>query len=463
MKKKSIFAALLAAALCLGLLAGCGGTPTGSNGDSGTSIPGSASTQPTPPVVTPSTNLKKPPQPDQILSDANQSKDIERPSGVSFTACEVIKRQSNAEDKEDIVYCTLTAENSFYRTQRQYRLLYNFYDEGGWILDEATPENEDEWTEAYLDAAGNDILDDIIWLDWINFALIERPENMTYICQADGVHYMCHQLTLLDTASLSVWDHNGGIVLSDLSNFSHVTIRDIFKTSDGALRFVISGKMKGQTEVNEFYWLLNAETMILSDFNGYSSMNQSSLLPEGDSKLLVMSMDKQTGKYLYGTVDENGAVVIPVKYESAKDIPGYTVVEGSTKENPAAATDGILEVYKQVFQEQEQMILSYGDVVSGTREPILPVEHDAAYIDFDMYLISVFSQCRNGDYTFRFYDVDGNCRSPEFTAFGQYNENKIILYQGRYGILPQIVTPEEQSYFWKMHTRGREVDRGNTT
>ncbi len=150
--KRQSFITLLAAILLLGLLAGCSGNGAGDT--AGLEDPVKASTK-----------LDRPPQEKQILSDVNQSKYVELPSGSIFTSCEIIKWQSNTESKEDIVYCALTAQNSFYRSERQYRLLYNFYDGGGWILDGATAENKNEWTEAYLDTAGNDILGDMLWLN----------------------------------------------------------------------------------------------------------------------------------------------------------------------------------------------------------------------------------------------------------------------------------------------------------
>lgn len=150
--RRHYFTLLLAAALLIGLLAGCGGNGAGST---------ATSEEP----VKASTKLDKPPKEAQILSDVNRSKDLAQ-SGVStFTGCEIVKRQSNPEHKEDIVYCKLIAETSFLRAERQYKPLYNFYDEGGWILDTVTPEREDEWTEDYLAANGRPILESMIWLN----------------------------------------------------------------------------------------------------------------------------------------------------------------------------------------------------------------------------------------------------------------------------------------------------------
>ncbi len=46
---------------------------------------------------------------------------------------EIEKRQTN--EKDDTVYCTITMENDEYRYVGDYILYYNYYDKGGWILD----------------------------------------------------------------------------------------------------------------------------------------------------------------------------------------------------------------------------------------------------------------------------------------------------------------------------------------
>lgn len=44
------------------------------------------------------------------------------------------KRQTN--EKEDLVYCTVKLKNAYYRCTKYLQLCYNYYDEGGWILDD---------------------------------------------------------------------------------------------------------------------------------------------------------------------------------------------------------------------------------------------------------------------------------------------------------------------------------------
>ncbi|MBE6796719.1 MAG: hypothetical protein E7531_00050 [Ruminococcaceae bacterium] len=57
-------------------------------------------------------------------------------SSYKVDSVEIDKRQTNVEDKEDIVYCNVGISNEYYQTELQIKLVYNYYDDGGWILDE---------------------------------------------------------------------------------------------------------------------------------------------------------------------------------------------------------------------------------------------------------------------------------------------------------------------------------------
>ena len=73
------------------------------------------------------------------MADVNSYQYSALPESSTITGLEIVKRQTNPEDKEDIIFCRLTGpESGFMYVQYYVRLLYNFYDEGGWILDEMT-------------------------------------------------------------------------------------------------------------------------------------------------------------------------------------------------------------------------------------------------------------------------------------------------------------------------------------
>lgn len=50
------------------------------------------------------------------------------------------KRQTN--EKDDTVYCTVTMEDDWYQCSAEYVLIYNYYDQGGWILDDYYAEDQ---------------------------------------------------------------------------------------------------------------------------------------------------------------------------------------------------------------------------------------------------------------------------------------------------------------------------------
>lgn len=58
---------------------------------------------------------------------------------------ETIKRNTDKENKNDVIYVEVIAANSSVECHMQYQLVYNYYTEGGWILDECIPENTDDW------------------------------------------------------------------------------------------------------------------------------------------------------------------------------------------------------------------------------------------------------------------------------------------------------------------------------
>ena len=54
----------------------------------------------------------------------------------------LLKRQTNLENKEDIVYYDVIVKNDYFQISNTYKLLYHYYDEGGWILDDSVLESK---------------------------------------------------------------------------------------------------------------------------------------------------------------------------------------------------------------------------------------------------------------------------------------------------------------------------------
>lgn len=63
-------------------------------------------------------------------------------SPYQYVESKLQKRQTNREDKEDIIYYDVKIKNEYFEIISTYKLTYNYYDEGGWILEETELEDE---------------------------------------------------------------------------------------------------------------------------------------------------------------------------------------------------------------------------------------------------------------------------------------------------------------------------------
>lgn len=79
----------------------------------------------------------------EIMADLQEKGVIADNPGAKITALEILKRQTNAEDKQDIVYVTIQAEADTAKYVRSYQVEYGLYDEG-WVLDNVSCFEEGE-------------------------------------------------------------------------------------------------------------------------------------------------------------------------------------------------------------------------------------------------------------------------------------------------------------------------------
>lgn len=429
MKAHTVPAALLGCTLCLSLLAGCGGPSGGSAPQPEASAPALVSTW-----------LDVPPKEGQILADLNNWEEAALPDQMPYTGCEVIKRQSNPEDKEDIVYCSVTGGEQFRQFTRQYQLLYIFYDEGGWILEEVTPYREEDWQELYLDAEGNDIMESIIWLDSFS------PSDLTvskYLGEVNGCHYLCVREGYDTTV---VYDHTGFPVMRmTLSNPTQIS--DISLAPDGTFRF-IQWITSDPSTYEHSYLLLDERGNRISQAYDY-------IRPaEGIPGSFVV---KQDG--LYGLMDSSGTLTTDITYTDRYDLlpverpsppADYQEIPvpeatGNVKRLFSSTINGVFNA----TMESPDGTRVWDDVVGPDCQPILDLEYQVAELDYDNRMIMVYPEGINYDSgitePFQLYDLNGNCRTPVFTDI---NANMgIIAYEGRCCLLPTIATEEEIYYF----------------
>lgn len=66
------------------------------------------------------------------------------------------KRETEKDKDLDVVWCTVTTEDDRCSYEKGLVLTYNYYDEGGWILDLVSVNNKSEWVITPLTGASND-------------------------------------------------------------------------------------------------------------------------------------------------------------------------------------------------------------------------------------------------------------------------------------------------------------------
>ena len=96
---------------------------------------------------------------EEILADMQERKLPEECEGATISGIEIIKRQTNQEDKQDIVYVAILAETESAKIVRSYKLEYNLYDEG-WVLDGVERYDEGENSTTALSDPPDSVIDD---------------------------------------------------------------------------------------------------------------------------------------------------------------------------------------------------------------------------------------------------------------------------------------------------------------
>lgn len=72
----------------------------------------------------------------EILQEGFVSNNYTQSVPYSVNTFEITKRQTNPDEKNDIIYCNVSISNKFYKSDFSCILTYEFYDKGGWILED---------------------------------------------------------------------------------------------------------------------------------------------------------------------------------------------------------------------------------------------------------------------------------------------------------------------------------------
>lgn len=111
----------------------------------------------------------------QILSDIPEQFLAVDGQPLNYDSIEVSKR--NTEDGVDSIYFTLAASNSDYEVTAQCHFQYNYYSEGGWILDYAEIVNG-EYTVTPLNGYSSDSAEEYMSEYYMDYELISSDFDM---------------------------------------------------------------------------------------------------------------------------------------------------------------------------------------------------------------------------------------------------------------------------------------------
>lgn len=68
--------------------------------------------------------------------------DFVQESEYELKKYDLVKRQTNKDEKEDIIFCSIEIENDYFNIVLDAELYYVYYDEGGWILEDISINNQ---------------------------------------------------------------------------------------------------------------------------------------------------------------------------------------------------------------------------------------------------------------------------------------------------------------------------------
>lgn len=143
--------------------------------------------------------------PMSVIRDDVEKCDSYASMRVNTDSVEVIKRQTNAEIKEDLIYVSIKGKNEYYEITRNYKMRYLLYNDG-WILEEvkeySDAENWDVTTplkEAFTEEDIDTYLSSVDLLGFASFS--EDVSNLAYY---DTLH--------IDKVSVDMHENYGSVL-----------------------------------------------------------------------------------------------------------------------------------------------------------------------------------------------------------------------------------------------------------
>jgi len=120
----------------------------------------------------------------EIVADLQTSEAFLPSHDVTINDYEIIKRQTSPEDKTDIIYITVDAENEEFTCKVSYTMTYGLYNDG-WSLDDVSRYYEGEWSGHPLVGVPEDAIQATIGSELHHYEYRDRSLELMNIIEED--------------------------------------------------------------------------------------------------------------------------------------------------------------------------------------------------------------------------------------------------------------------------------------
>lgn len=148
------------------------------------------------------------PDSEKIVKDINKFEKVTfeiNTGSYKLETKEVTIEKATRDNKKYTVYCYATQENEEYRAENYYLLVYNYYDIGGWVLDECTVQEKNIVPQKACDKdLANKNLQSEFNLTQCNYEKVEKVSETEYVYYFKGIrehNYMVENYDLIVNCS----------------------------------------------------------------------------------------------------------------------------------------------------------------------------------------------------------------------------------------------------------------------
>lgn len=154
---------------------------------------------------------------------------------------ELDKRKTDVENGQDVAYCNVIIEGREIAFSRYMRLTYNYYDVGGWVLDQVHTENESNFAIAKMN-------DDYISIDSFPGSIMASWENYTLVKHDFSIENQTDCISYVVSLNLPFYEMSGKFKLNYSYSPEVGWIYDSMDDSGIEARWKLSGLWKAELD-----------------------------------------------------------------------------------------------------------------------------------------------------------------------------------------------------------------------